>query len=82
MSQEFKTRFGIAAVVGLMVNAVLFGAGLIAVLMIPALNANAFVALPVMIVLSFVIAAPISWAIAPRLRARYWRDKPADFIAG
>lgn len=82
MSQEFKTRFGIAAMVSLMVNAVLFGAGLIAVLLIPALNANAFVALPIMIALSFIIAAPISWAIAPRLRARYWRDKPADFIAG
>jgi len=82
MSQEFKTRFGIAAMVSLMVNAVLFGAGLIAVLLIPALNANAFVALPIMIALSFIIAAPISWAIAPRLRARYWRDRPADFIAG
>ncbi|HWK94383.1 MAG TPA: hypothetical protein VNR39_03070 [Pseudolabrys sp.] len=82
MSQEQKTRLGIASLVGLMVNAVLFGAGLIAVLMIPALNANAFVALPVMIALSFVIAAPISWAIAPRLRARYWRNREPDFIAG
>ena len=43
------SAFGIAAMVSLMVNAVLFGAGLIAVLMVPALNANAFVALPVMI---------------------------------
>jgi hypothetical protein len=82
MSKEFKTRLGIASLVGLMDNAVLFGAGLITVLMTPALSANAFVALPIMIVLSFVLAAPISWAIAPRLRARYWRDKPADFIAG
>lgn len=82
MSRELKTRLGIASLVSLMVNAVLFGAGLIAVLMIPALNANAFVALPVMIVLSFVIAAPISWAIAPRLRARYWRGREPDFIAG
>jgi hypothetical protein len=82
MSQEFKTRLGIAALVGLMVNAVLFGAGLIAVLMTPALSANAFVALPIMIALSFVLAAPISWAIAPRLRARYWRGREPDFIAG
>lgn len=82
MSQELRTRVGIASLVGLMVNAVLFGAGLIAVLMIPALNANAFVALPIMITLSFIIAAPISWAIAPRLRARYWRGRQPDFIAG
>lgn len=82
MSQELKTRLGIASLVGLMVNAVLFGAGLIAVLMTPALNANAFVALPVMILLSFAIAAPISWAIAPRLRARYWRGRRPDFITG
>ena len=82
MSQEFKTRLGIAAMVGLMVNAVLFGVGLITILMTPALSANAFVALPVMIALSFVVSAPISWAIAPRLRARYWRGRPADFIAG
>lgn len=82
MSQDTKTRLGIASLVGLMVNAVLFGAGLIAILTIPALSAQTFVALPVVIVLSFVLAAPISWAIAPRLRARYWRGRPADFIAG
>jgi hypothetical protein len=82
MSQELKTRLGIASLVGLMVNAVLFGAGLIAVLMIPALSAHAFVTLPIMIALSFIVAAPISWAIAPRLRARYWRGRQPDFMAG
>ena len=82
MSQELKMRLGIASLVGLMVNAVLFGAGLITVLMIPALSANAFIALPVMIALSFIVAVPISWAIAPRLRARYWRGRASDIIAG
>ena len=82
MSQEQKMRLGIASLVGLMVNAVLFGAGLIAVLMTPALSAHAFTALPIMIVLSFALAAPISWAIAPRLRARTWRGRRSDFIAG
>ncbi|RDV01323.1 hypothetical protein [Undibacter mobilis] len=82
MSQELKTRLGIASLVGLMVNAVLFGAGLIVILMVPALNAQAFAALPVMILISFAIAAPISWAIAPRLQARYWRGRESDFIAG
>lgn len=82
MSQDNRTRLEIAALVSLMVNAVLFGAGLVAILLIPALSANAFVALPVMIVLSFAIAAPISWAIAPRLRARTWRGQRSDFLAG
>ncbi|MCW5688645.1 MAG: hypothetical protein KIT76_08880 [Pseudolabrys sp.] len=82
MSKEQKIRLGIASLVGLMVNAVLFGAGLITVLMTPALSANAFAALPIMIVLSFALAAPISWVIAPRLRARTWRGRRSDFIAG
>lgn len=82
MSQEQKMRLGIAALVGLMVNAVLFGAGLIAVLLTPALSTHAFAALPVMIALSFALTAPISWAIAPRLRARYWHGRRSDFIAG
>ena len=69
MSHENKLRLGIALLVGLMVNAVLFGAGLITILMTPALSANAFEAMPIMIALSFVLAAPISWIIAPRLRA-------------
>lgn len=82
MSQDIKTRLGIASLVGLMVNAVLFGAGLITILMVPAFSAHAFTALPIMIALSFALAAPISWAIAPRLRARTWRGRRSDFIAG
>ena len=82
MSQDTKTRLGIAALVGLMVNAVLFGAGLVTILMLPVLSANAFVTLPIMIVLSFALSAPIAWVIAPRLRARTWRHRTSDFIAG
>ena len=82
MSHENRLRLGIALLVGLMVNAVLFGAGLITILMTPALSANAFEAMPIMIALSFVLAAPISWIIAPRLRARYWRERRTDVIAG
>jgi hypothetical protein len=69
-----KTRLWIAALIYPMVNAVLFGAGAIAMLSIPALDAIAPVLFPVVIAASFVLAAPIAWVIAPRLRARYWRN--------
>ena len=68
-----KTRLWIAAMVYPMVNAVLFGAGVIAMLSIPALDAIAPTLFPFVIAASFVLAAPIAWVIAPRLRARYWR---------
>lgn len=67
-----KTRTFISALVGMQVAPVLFGAGVIAVLMIPALKAHAALLLPAVIVASFVAAPLIAWKIAPRLRARNW----------
>jgi hypothetical protein len=69
------TRVQIAALIFLMVNAVLFGAGLITILTVPALAAHAMALIPVVVALSFVVAAPVSWLMAPRLRARYWRER-------
>ncbi|MCF8476498.1 MAG: hypothetical protein K9G60_05680 [Pseudolabrys sp.] len=74
MTRNTETRLEIAALVYLMTNAVLFGAGLIAVLAVPVLSAHAAYAIPTVVVLSFVLAAPLAWALAPRLRARYWRQ--------
>ena len=68
-----KTRLWIAGFVYPMVNAVLFGAAVTAMLSIPALDAMAWALFPVVVGASFVLAAPIAWVIAPRLRARYWR---------
>jgi hypothetical protein len=77
------TRFQIAATIYMMVQAVAFGAGLVLILATP-LQANAMTALPVMIAISFAVAAPLSWFIAPRLQARFWRAKGqnGDFISG
>ncbi len=77
------TRFQIAAMIYMMVQAVAFGAGLVLILATP-LQANAMVALPVMIAISFLVAAPLAWFIAPRLQARFWRaqGKKSDFISG
>jgi hypothetical protein len=69
-----STRFQIAALVFMMTNA--FGIGIVPILMIPAFANHAFEAIPAVVLASFVISAPLSWFIAPRLRARYWRTQP------
>jgi hypothetical protein len=30
--------------------------------------------IPTVVIASFIVSAPLSWIIAPRLRARYWRS--------
>ena len=71
MTEHFVSRrFAIASLIYMMVNAVLFGIGAIVVLSIPGLSENAKVWLPLVIIASFVIAVPLSWIIAPRLRLR------------
>lgn len=71
-----STRLQIAAMVFMMVNAVAFGVGIVPVLLIPALANNAFETIPALMIASFLISAPLSWFMAPRLRARYWRAEP------
>jgi hypothetical protein len=66
-------RFSIAALIFLMVSAVAFGIGIVAVLITPALAVHAGRLIPAVVVISFVVAAPLSWLIAPRLMARFSR---------
>lgn len=70
-----SVRFQIAAIMSVVVNAVLFGVGAIIVLSIPALADSAKILLPVVVILSFVIAPIASWIIAPRMRSRYWKTR-------
>jgi hypothetical protein len=70
-----STRFQIAALVFMMTNAVAFGIGIVPILMIPAFANHAFEAVSAVVLASFVISAPLSWFIAPRLRTRYWRTE-------
>ncbi len=76
-------RIQIAAMVYLMVQAIMFGAGIIIVLATP-LNAMAMQLMPWVVGVTAILSLPISWLIAPRLRARYWREKgiKSDFISG
>lgn len=80
MSAETKTRAQIAVLIYTMTNAVLFGAGLITVLSVPVLSAHAGIAIVVVVAASLVLAAPIAWFIAPRLRARYWARRRGQDI--
>lgn len=73
------TRAAIAAVIWMMVNAVVFGAGAIAVLSVPQLNANASFWLPVVVIASFIISPITAWQIAPILRAR-WQSAHPDSV--
>jgi ABC-type Co2+ transport system permease subunit len=66
-------RFAIACMVCLMVQAVLFGIGAVLILATP-LKHQAMELMPWMIAVTFAISAPFSWWLAPRLRARYWRE--------
>lgn len=73
-----STKVAIAALIYSMVNAVLFGTGLIIVLTVPALSAHAIALVPAVVIVSLVLAVPVSWIVAPRLRARYWRQRNAS----
>ncbi len=68
-------RLAIAALVFMMVQAVLFGIGAVLVLATP-LHDEAMTLMPYMIAVTIILAAPLSWWLAPRLRARYWRNAP------
>lgn len=72
-----SVRLQIAAMVFMMVQAVLFGVGLVGILMTSA-QSEAMTAIPTMIAISFLASAAIAWLIAPRLRQRYWRAKGSD----
>ena len=78
-----STRMQIAAMVFMMVQAVAFGAGMVAILATP-LNQHAMVAIPAMIAVTTAASTALSWWIAPRLRARYWRQKGlrSDAVSG
>jgi hypothetical protein len=75
MTENTWIRVQLAVLIYGMTNAVLFGAGIILVLAVPMLSANAGLWIPLIVAVSFVVAAPIAWEIAPRLRARYGRAR-------
>jgi len=57
---------------GMMINAVLFGIGIVTTLSVPALATHATIFIPAVVVLSFALSPFIAAAIAPRMRLRRW----------
>ena len=78
-----SVRFQIAAMVYMMIQAVMFGIGAVLVLATP-LTAQAMTLMPAITAVSALLSAPLAWALAPRLRARFWRERArqGDFISG
>jgi hypothetical protein len=64
-----STRFRIASLLFMMTHAVVMGAGIVMVLLVPKLAAQAWTMIPAVVVASGLIAAPVSWRIAGRLNA-------------
>jgi hypothetical protein len=75
VQEGISTRGRIAILIYSMTNAVLFGIGLVIVLNVPSLAAHAGIGIPVVVVLSLILAVPVAWWIAPRLRARWGRQR-------
>lgn len=80
-----NTNIWLTIMCGMMVNAVLFGAGTIAVLTVPALAEHAKYLIPAVIVLSFALSPFIARLISPRMRLRNWGKEEwqrGDMISG
>ena len=71
MTSDNRARLRVAALIFTMVNAVVFGVGLIAVLTTPALSHHAFFWIPAVVVSSFAISPPLAWYIAPMMMQRF-----------
>ena len=71
MTTDNQARLRVAALIYLMVNAVVFGVGMIAILMTPTLAQHAFFWIPAMIAAGFVLSAPLAWFIAPSMMMRF-----------
>jgi len=71
MTSDNRARLRVAALIFVMVNAVVFGVGLVTVLMTPALSQHAFLWIPIVIVSSFVFSPPLAWLIAPMMMQRF-----------
>jgi hypothetical protein len=71
MTNDNRARLRVATLVFTMVNAVVFGAGLVTVLTTPALAQHAFFWIPAVVVSSFIFSPPLAWFIAPMMMQRF-----------
>jgi uncharacterized membrane protein len=72
MRKHISNRMGIAILIYMMAQGVVYGIGVVLVLATP-LSDIALTLLPFVVALSLVAAAPIAWWLAPYARAEYSR---------
>ena len=65
-------RMAISLLIYGLVQAVLFGVGMIAIVVTPLSN-YAIYSIPAVVLLSALIAVPVAWKVAPIMRARHQR---------
>ena len=75
MTSNTLARVRVATLIFSMVNAVIFGAGIVTVLSIPALAAHASFWIPAVVVASFLISPPLCWILAPTMMMRFTRAR-------
>lgn len=81
----FTTDTWLRIVCSMMINAVIFGAGAVVVLSIPALAAEAKILLPLVVIAAFAAAPFFALVVAPRMRLRNWGRRKwqrGDVISG
>lgn len=72
-----STRLMLTLLIYLLVQGVLFGIATVAVLATP-LKEHAMALWPALIAVTFVLAAPLAWKIAPRMMLRQRRRRMAQ----
>ncbi len=84
-TETISTDIWLKVMCALMINAVLFGAGVITVLSVPALADQAKYLIPVVVVASFAITPFLCGFVARRMRIRNWgasQWREGDLISG
>jgi hypothetical protein len=71
MTSDNQARLRVAALIFTMVDAVVFGVGLVIVLTTPRMAQHAFFWIPTVVVSSFVLSPPLAWFIAPMMMQRF-----------
>lgn len=84
-TEKISTDFWLKVMCSLMINAVLFGVGVITVLSVPTLADLAKYLIPAVIVVSFMVTPLLCGFVARRMRIRNWSAeqwRQGDLISG
>ena len=67
-----STNTWLKIICSMMINAIIFGVGIVTVLAVPTLAAQAKFFIPVVVLASFALSPLVSLWVAPRMRLRNW----------